>query len=436
MLPLDVSIWRSPLLAVNSWWRACVIDTPRIWSCIHVVGDTHDKERLECWLRRSGNCRLYVTVLDVEIFRRLENLWLDGAMGAAGRIHHLLIDQDSYESAFPFPIFAETPNLHELDAKFWYMGGGGRQFALFRPNTSPPLEALRVRNEWFSPGVIDPKGVDFSSLRSLIVEEELKREAVLDILESARNLKYLEWELYDARDREGEIQFSSKAPIPVLNSMEHLQLRWAHTEIEFFRVVQVPNLHVLSLGGSWGTADELRSILASIAVCHELIYLRIHSGGDHRPSEEDVASLFLALPKLEYMDPGWRDSNIDALRALHNPQQDSAALGRKRSSMTVGARRRLCLPIKYSLDLGYLSNHRLSISLRNLLIATAEPQRHAEESLEGTSGTVDVAEPSKDRFVVVVDVDASTMASVVGEIWSSCGGVSVDSLQFPEKPNL
>ncbi|KAF8319120.1 hypothetical protein DL93DRAFT_2075463, partial [Clavulina sp. PMI_390] len=90
MLPLDTSIWGSPFLAVSSWWRNCVLHMTQIWSCIEITGAPQEGERLECWIRRSGDtCPIYLTVRNVKAFQALESVWPNEMPSFASRIRHL-----------------------------------------------------------------------------------------------------------------------------------------------------------------------------------------------------------------------------------------------------------------------------------------------------------------------------------------------------------
>ncbi|KAF8315109.1 hypothetical protein DL93DRAFT_2197105, partial [Clavulina sp. PMI_390] len=325
MLPLDFSIWKAPWLAVNSWWRACVIDTPRIWSCVEVRGGPHAKERLERWIGRSGTGPLHITVWNTEVFQALEKLWARGDPNPGGRIHQLTIHHNDRSQPIPFPISFETPKLRRLNAMFSYVRRwqDGHSFVLLSPNSTPQLETLRVHNKYFSPGAIKATGLSVSSLKSLTVQEELTAEDILDILKRAPNLEHLKWDISQPDDLEEE-DFPRETPRLVLQSMQHLELSLGYAQPNFFRVTQVPNLQRLSLKGNW-EPEEISSLLASVSECREITHLRILSDGDHEPSEDDVALLCRALRKLRYIDPGWRDGNMDALLALSDPTQTAAS---------------------------------------------------------------------------------------------------------------
>ncbi|KAF8315113.1 hypothetical protein DL93DRAFT_2227507 [Clavulina sp. PMI_390] len=414
MLPLDASIWRSPLLAVNSWWRACVINTPQIWSCIQVFDDLHAEERLACWLHRSGGCPLYVTVRGAGLSLSLEKLWVDGYQHPGRRVQHLSIHHEYLDQPFPFPIPFETPGLRGLDAAFCYIADyhHGRSFALLGPNSSAHLETLRVRNNFFSHGAIDATGLGVSSLRSLVVEEELTRADILNILQHASNLKHLKWDISQSQHLEQEEGIPPGARELVLQSMQHLELSLGRARSDFFHVIRVPNLRILSLGGSW-EPDELCSLIASVSECLEITHVRILSDGDHKPSEDGVALLCRSLRKLEYIDPGWGDDNVGALHALSGPQPTPKSRAQREFSSPVEAGRRVCLPLKAPLDSGQLSRERLSISLKKLL-ATIKPQRNAVKAAARPVAlkSTDVNLPSPNYFVVVVDVDNETMVSM------------------------
>ncbi|KAF8315114.1 hypothetical protein DL93DRAFT_2079284 [Clavulina sp. PMI_390] len=429
MLPLSLSMWKSPLLAVNSWWRACVVNTPRIWSCVEVRGGTHAKERLECWINRSGAVPLYVTVWDAWAFQLLETLWVDGDPNPGRRIHQLTIHHDDTDQPFPFPISFETPNLRGLNAAFSYMRAfhDDHPFILLSPNSAAKLETLRVHNDFFSPGVINPAGLDVSSLKSLAVQEEITPEDVLDILKQAPNLTQLKWTIPQLNDRE-EGEFPSEAPRLVLQSMLHLELSWELSRLNFFRVSQVPNVQTLSLKGRW-EHGELSSLLSSVSECREITHLRILSTRENKPSEDDVALLCRALPKLVYMDPGWRDSNVDALLSLSSSARTSAS---RTQGLHGEVGRQVRLPLKEALEFGHLSRDRLASSLRKLLNAV-KPRRNAVKAATKavTLKSMNGIAPSPNYFVVMVDVDTKAMVSMVGGMWQRCGGVSVESLPFP-----
>ncbi|KAF8319121.1 hypothetical protein DL93DRAFT_280010 [Clavulina sp. PMI_390] len=194
-------------------------------------------------------------------------------------------------------------------------------------------------------------------------------------------------------------------------------------------MIQVPSLQKLSMEGRWDVA-ELHVLLLFASDCRNITHLKIHNDEEYQPSASDVASLIRALPKLEYLDPKWQDTNIDGVLARrhgYGPSFDS--IMPESTSPTVLGGNILFLPLGHSLGHSFLSRERLSACLASLFDST---DTH-DTALYGLAESLDVGGLLARKLVVIVDVNTHTMVSMMGESWLSGGRVlCVEPLEFPD----
>ncbi|KAF8319129.1 hypothetical protein DL93DRAFT_2164807 [Clavulina sp. PMI_390] len=421
-LPLSGSIWKTPSLSISTIWRACAINTPRVWSCIWVTASPDASERLEVWFQRSGSgCPLYLTVHDIKTFRKLETSWLShGHTSNLGRrIHSLVFHTKIGAKNFPFPLEFDT-NLCELDA---YLHS--RHLPTPQPlfNMRPPLQLKRLKLESaiFSPGVISTLGINPSALTTLILADEISCRDVLDIIIDAPNLEQLDWDT--------ELQsFGTTESLPYkinLNSLLHLNLQGNQVLMHFLRTLEPPpNLQKLSLLGEWDD-EGLLIVVKFASKCQGLTHLELFPDNEP-PSADDVSSLLHALPKLEYFDPKWRESNIEGLLALCGEFPASAKL-QQPASWACRNVHRLCLPLSRLVTRFPTSRKLVSQCLKRVLSVRSQG-RSAHTS---SADVVAAGGKSPSQLVFVVDVDRSIMDLMVGRKWASSRGECVKLLEFP-----
>ncbi|KAF8315120.1 hypothetical protein DL93DRAFT_2155336 [Clavulina sp. PMI_390] len=279
MLPLDLSIWKNPLLAVSSWWRSCVINTPQIWSCIHINGTTSADARFRCWLDRSrGACPLYLTVAAVDVFKATEASWADGDRGQdpSERIHSLSVDSSTNSSVFLFPLQFNTVNLHELVARFPPSSDHG-PIRLFNNHPPENLKRLELRSLNYQPGLIDSVGITPSELTCLILAEEIDYNKVLALLEQSPKLVQLEWRPLVPSNLPAPDGLESIRRIP-LHDLKRL-VDYGH--IRIFSSHPPANLRILELGNSGyqpGLIDSVGitpSELTSLVLAEEIDYNKV-----------------------------------------------------------------------------------------------------------------------------------------------------------------
>ncbi|KAF8315119.1 hypothetical protein DL93DRAFT_921858 [Clavulina sp. PMI_390] len=433
MLPLDRSIWKNPLLAVNSWWRSCVINTPQIWSCIHIYRTPPADVRFRCWLDRSGQaCPLHLTVEDIDLFKAIEASWADGdhIHNPSWGIYSVFINSSTNSSVFLFPLQFNTINLHELVAYF----PNTRQpchIPLFNQNPPKRLKKLELSSHYFQPALIDSVGIIPSELTSLVLADDINYDKVLILLAQSPKLIKLEWKISISAS------FSTlKGPggirhVP-LHDLKRLVFHGRDSLLDILNVIETPNVRQMCLSGVWED-DQTPSLVTFVSQCPMVIHLELINDASISFSAKQVAYMLHALPNLEWFDPEWRDINIRGLLALRG-EDPGPRIGEQGSSPQRACPmiNRLCLRLGTSVKDGVLSRRTLSWCLRRVLEVRAPPLAQRMDSAESVgapslpSGLLAVP-----RLKVVVDIDTATMASVMGEPWSHWGGENVESLRFP-----
>ncbi|KAF8319122.1 hypothetical protein DL93DRAFT_280001 [Clavulina sp. PMI_390] len=432
-LPLDMSIWASPVLAVSSWWRACAIHTAQLWCYIDISGGSKEIERLTCWIHRSGDTRpIHLTVQNVEAFQALEMSWPKDLPQFSSRIYRLVIRPKTITGKHPFPILMDTTHLHEFDADFWCPDTANPPLTLFAAPSSGHLRTLRLHNYCFTKGAIDVTGLNLSVLVSLNLAEEILPPDVLDLLQRATSLRCFNWNLSQLSPEDiFQPQTNFARPSLRLQAMEHLVLR-GHSSIllSLLQFVQLPALQRLSLTGFWNS-EELDRLILLTSQRRNLTHLEIYSQDGQGPSADNVASLLRALPNLEHIDPIWTDNNIDGLLARYGGSGSASTGSAQECTPYFATSKRLYLPIRRSFEQDNLTGNRLSACLTNIF-DFIDTQHHSRTTSFGASGLRGHEKLSPERLVVVVDLDADTMVSIMGERWLTCGGVCAESLDFPQ----
>ncbi|KAF8310211.1 hypothetical protein DL93DRAFT_2169900 [Clavulina sp. PMI_390] len=233
--------------------------------------------------------------------------------------------------------------------------------------------------------LLEPGGLNVASLRSLVVLTELPTAELFGILRDASHLE--------------------------------LVLRGNGVLADLLGIVESPHIQQLSIEGFWNDL-HLRSLLAFAMACKELSHLYIYDFAHKTPSTEDIASLLHALPKLEYLDPEWGDSNLEGLLALCGEFSNYSL--EDTSQWACPNLPRLSLPLNHWHQHRLSSREQLSRCLGRILDVRCQPNRITVE----TQGA---------KLSLVVDMDTETMVSIVGEKWLACGGEYVASLEFPQE---
>ncbi|KAF8319130.1 hypothetical protein DL93DRAFT_2153576 [Clavulina sp. PMI_390] len=428
-LPLEISIWKSPLLSISAAWRACAINTTRLWSCIWVTAGTHTNERLACWFQRSGNgCPLYLTVHDVAVFNKLQASWVaqDSGPNRGRRVRSIIFCARTRTRNSPFPLQFDTKNLCELEV---YIPARTSYRLTPRPffGNTPPLHLKRVKLGRFtlSEEEIDLKGLDASALTTLILTAQLPLHDVFDLMMRGFLLEQLDWYM-------GFQSLGSKNPPPAHIEMKFLQqltLQGDDLVAHTLHRLQTPSLQILAVSGSWDE-EELRTIVGFASQCQKLTHLKIfpeYKG----PSAADVASLLYALPKLEHFDPGWDESNLKGLLALCG--EFSAPTEQEHLSYWWACPNvpRLQLPLLKFISNGFHPQNLISRYLGRVLDVRCRQQPfHTSSAILAPAGRLPSLE-TIERLVLAVDVPIETMVSVVGRRWILSGGECVRSLDFP-----
>ncbi|KAF8303261.1 hypothetical protein DL93DRAFT_2090366 [Clavulina sp. PMI_390] len=417
MLPLDsLSIWSSPVLAVCSRWRACAINTPRIWSCIMILPWKYSRERVECWLERSGSgCPLYLTVRETRVFKALEASWLNQTPDPGRRVRHLSFIQKGYmhDEDFPFPIRFDTSNLRSLDAQLLPRGIRESFTPTYKPFANNPPQHLQKLGlstlGWAL--FVKLSSLDVSSLVSLVLTQDTKPDGVLTILTLTPRLRHFEW---DVSSSLRSAPFKDNNPL-ILTSLHRLVLRGNHVVADVLGHLTTPNLRQLSIEGVW-TNDMFRSHFAFAMTCPRVVHLNICDQAFNRRAlfAKDVLDLLYALPRLEYLGIEWRDRNIEGLLGLCGEFPGSEE--EDTSRWACPDIRKLTLPVSKYRSTGICSREQLARCLGRLV-----DKRCQTSELEGTGS----------RLSLTVDIDESTMVSLVGEQWRACGGESLRFLDFP-----
>ncbi|KAF8310212.1 hypothetical protein DL93DRAFT_2230473 [Clavulina sp. PMI_390] len=318
MLPLDSSVWKSPVMAVSSWWRACAINTPRIWSCIVIAPVAHSSERFKIWLQRSGNgCPLHLDVGHIEGFNTLQVSWLNGASSPGERIRSIYLSPSivtETDDAFPFPLQFDCSNLHDLDINIPPRNEEDHSSTTYRLfSLEPPKNLRNLKLVSWGDTLVELTGMGTSSLTSLILMKEISPSHLLGIIAGAPQLQWLECDL----DTYVSPLPSYAVPI-MLPAFHRLVLHGDDILADLLSVIDAPNLQQLSVEGAWAST-RFPSILAFAMACKELVHFYIFHSAQETASARDIASLLHALPKLEYLDPEWCDSNLEGLLALSIP---------------------------------------------------------------------------------------------------------------------
>ncbi|KAF8319132.1 hypothetical protein DL93DRAFT_2164810 [Clavulina sp. PMI_390] len=426
-LPLDISIWKSPVLSIITIWRACALSTPRMWSCIHVTRGTHASERLACWFQRAGDgCPLYLTVKDMEAFRECETLWLtlDSVLDHGRRIRSLVFD--GLAGTTPLPLRFDTTNLCELDVVFsaWFpVKRQVKRRPLFDNISS--LQLTRLKLDYYLASSQDDslEWLDPSTLKTLILTPEFPYHRVLDILTRAPLLEQLDWNLvYQLPGSSEYFPFRMK-----MDSLRELKLEGDDVVVHYLRTLEAPRLRRLSVSGAWDEA-ELLTVIEFACQCRKLTHLEILPW-NQTPSAANVASLFRDLPKLEYLDPKWNEGNIEGILALCGEFPDFEA--QERASWPCHSISRLQLPL--SLLISKSQNSRDLVSRCITRVLNARGQRtplHRNGDLLAVAQEVSSTEPPN-QLVLVVDVPTETIVSLVGHEWMHSAIECVESLEFP-----
>ncbi|KAF8310214.1 hypothetical protein DL93DRAFT_2157962 [Clavulina sp. PMI_390] len=401
MLPLDSSVWKS------------------IWSCIVISPAAHSRERFQIWLQRSGNgCPLHLTVGHIDQFKALEASWLNDSLNPGRRIRSLNLtpyEEGVGDTQHPFPLQFDYSNLYTLNARLpaEYEDDDGdfpMTRRMFGDNPPTNLQHLGLSSPRWVHALLDPTGLNPASLRSLVLSTEFLTRDLLDILRDASRLEVLQWTIEQYLDLSGVT-----APL-LFPALRRLVLRGNDVLAYFLSIVRSPRLQQLSIHGGWGD-PRLCSLLTFAMSCKELTHFYIFHFGHKTPSAKDIASLLHALPKLEYLDPQWHDSNLEGLLALCGEFRNCST--EDPSQWACPNIARLSLPLNCWHQHHLLSREQLSRCLGRVLDVRCQP----------SSALIDIG---RSRLSLVVDIDTGTMVSIVGEKWLACGGEYAQSLEFPQ----
>ncbi|KAF8319126.1 hypothetical protein DL93DRAFT_2225525 [Clavulina sp. PMI_390] len=417
MLPLGVSIWKSPVLATCTRWRACIINTPRIWSHVYITQGELAAERQECWLQRAGGgVFLDLTVDDAEAFRKLEASWIKTPSLRTPKVKSLIFSSkfNHHIQPSPFPIRFDATYLRELEVTNANCREGDRPAKLFEHQTPQCLHRLKLIS-LVGPGSLLLSGWDSSSLVSLNLLDEIPNNDVLNILANASQLERLMWSYCDEKT-----SMDSHAPIYEghtirLNKLKSLDLSDGSSDggiREVLPMLEAPALEKFCFTRT-GYTDNYRTFARFAARWPTLTHLWLHDYAEdyyNEPATEaqdailavQVASVLHALPKLEFFNATWCDVNIQGLLALCGDFPTHAK--GDRSEWACPSPRRLCLPLHHSLRDSILSHELLSECLNRLLDA------------RGHSG-----------LILVLDVPIDTLQLLVDKKWIESGAVEIKS---------
>ncbi|KAF8319131.1 hypothetical protein DL93DRAFT_2153577 [Clavulina sp. PMI_390] len=424
-VPLDIFVWKSPILSISATWRACALDTPRLWSCIHVTGKTHASERLACWIQRSGDgCPLHLIVHNLKAFRALETSWLtpDSIPNAGRRIHSLMLATMDQDENAPLPLYFDATNLRDLD--IFTVG------LMFRDLTPHPffcdapsicLKRLRLSCSFPSSEWVAMRMLDAFTLTTLILSGEFSCHDILDITIRAPLLEQLECDIkVESADAD-----ESPQPLVKCDSLRRLMLRGKTTAVDLLRIIETPSLQRFFVSGGW-RAEELLQIIQFSAKCRKLTHLKINAI-DKSLSAPQVAALLYALPRLEYIDLKWDQYNIKGLLALCGEFPKSTAKSHANRPWACRNVSRFQLPLS-RLEIVYPHGRRYISKYLKRIIDVRGPRKPLD------IGNSILERPGNDSprpLIFVVDVPHSTLSSIVGDEWIASRMECVNSLEFP-----
>ncbi|KAF8318783.1 hypothetical protein DL93DRAFT_346410 [Clavulina sp. PMI_390] len=434
MLPLDIMIWKHPVLSICSRWRSCVVNTPHIWSYIYISSGNEASARTEGWFRRSGGLPLTLIVRDIRAFNFLQESWLTMQPSPSQRIRDLCIRNMSFLAPCPLPLAFDATNLERLEIEFSIFSlerGKGPTFPLklFDKHAPVQLQSLQLRSHRRWPRTIDPTGLDPSHLVSLVLGDEIPYDDVLVILKYAPHLERLNWDLPGRQNPQlSQTPAAAGRPrwlaIPALQRM-YLRTNGGPDPLEF---MDAPSLTCLSYLAH--RLDRMiHSLISFASSARELTHLKI-SDGHHPVTDTDVATIFHAFPKLEYFDPTWRNSNVRGILALCGEFPEPVTPNAHSSSWACPTVRSLYLPIDDRLRQKSLTKDILSACLGRLL--DVRGRGSSSSTSNGTLLAPDSSAAAASRFSIVVDAEIRTMVSILGEKWDQYGGICVEELEFPE----
>ncbi|KAF8318784.1 hypothetical protein DL93DRAFT_345934 [Clavulina sp. PMI_390] len=430
--PLDMMIWKHPILSVSSWWRTCVINSPHIWSHIYIGGGTESGARTECWFRRSGGSALTIVARDMEAFNNLQHTWTAVDLSPGQRIRYLCLNDVSFSPPCPFPLMFDTKNLERLDVEFGAFmrdNGNDTEPTLRLFNQSPParLQHLELQSYWLLPRVVNLIGFNPSHLVCLRLGIEVSYDDILDLLPRASSLERLYWDPPAPHNHQGRPITPKGTSWLTMSALQYMHVG-AKGGLNVLELINTPRLSCFSFQAD-GLGRLFPSLLSFMANAKQITHLKI-TDSERTLTYQHVASLLYALPNLEYFDPAWRYANIRGILALCGEYPEVTTQVSHPSPWACPTIRFFYLPVAARIRQEVLSVDALCICLGMLLEA-----RGQVSSLSSSDGPLPITGPTQataSRFSIVVDVNVEVMVSILGEKWRNHGGVCVEELKFPE----
>jgi len=316
MLPSGMEIWSSPEAKTCHHWRCVAGQTPRIWSCLYITGET-PFECIKLWTKRSAEAPLHVSfdapTVPSDLFFRVA--WR-GIMEHSHRFQSLYLGLDgSWWVNRILPITYRLNSLTELQIS---LGGGVESISGTLDIFEPRLTTCRLRTLDINTSVLLQNSFMMpcpaaTSLVELTLEEQVAPDTVCQFLRECREIRELTWDLQHCETDTGW------APAPIsISTLEYLRVS-GDLAAKFLLAANLPSLRCLFVSCKCDQVKVCTAILGFTQITH----LDVNFDELDAPS---VRSIYKSLHHLEHLSYRWREDTFKAILVL--TEREEAETGR------------------------------------------------------------------------------------------------------------
>jgi len=310
MLPSGKEIWSSPEVKTCHHWRRVAGQTPRIWSCLYVTGET-PFECVKLWMTRSAKAPLHVhlhppLVPSDHFFR---SAW-QRIMQHSHRFQSLFLGLDgSWWVNRVLPVTSRLNSLRELQISLGddaCSPSVALNLNIFEPCfTTCQLRTLEINASSPIPlqNLFTMPSLATTSLVELSLEEQVAPDTVCQFLRECREIRKLTWDL-------GFYEMDTEwAPAPIsISTLEYLRVS-GDLAAKFLLVANLPSLRRLVVSRM---RDQVE-VCTAISEFTHITHLEVDFDELDAPS---IRSIYRSLHHLEHLSYRWCEDTFEAILVL------------------------------------------------------------------------------------------------------------------------